>query len=104
MQFEDLIKIQMSKSKMLESVIFAGQSPYFNYNEFIKERVEATERNGESITKSINWKSKEFDNIVSSEIERRLQLLRRYRHISISNTEQYIQTGITIHRKLRNNF
>ena len=32
----------MSKSKMLESVIFAGQSPYFNYNEFIKERVEAT--------------------------------------------------------------
>ena len=38
---------------MPEYAIFTGQSPCFNYNEFIKELVEATKSNNESITKSI---------------------------------------------------
>ena len=42
---------------MLESAIFTGRSPYFNYNEFIKELIQATESNDESITKSIKWKA-----------------------------------------------
>ena len=60
---------------MLESAIFTGRSPYFNYNEFIKELIQATESNDESITKSIKWKSREFNIIVSSEIEGFLQQL-----------------------------
>ena len=43
-QLEDLTKIQMSNTKMNQYAVFIGQSPYFNYKEFMKELIDATKK------------------------------------------------------------
>ena len=85
---------------MWQYALFTGKSPYFNYDEFIKELIEATESNDIPVSESIKWKSRKFNKIISSEIERRLQTLRGYWHVSILNAEQCIQIGKTLDRRL----
>ena len=47
----------MSNTKMWQFALFTGQSSYFNYDEFIKELIEATESNDIPVSESIKWKA-----------------------------------------------
>ena len=90
----------MTNTKIDQYAVFTSQTSYFNYKEFIKVLIDSTINKEKAIEKSITWKWREYNKIISSELERQLQLLMRSWHISISNSDQSVQKEKTIDRNL----